>query len=137
MDDNTDMKAPTLFGVIAVSALLALIVIRIAAANPLEYGRVENQYVAQAEPGNPQARYGLAKAKIRQGKLAEAQSILNQLKQSNPNFAPTYYAQGELYENQGNTDAARQAYQTFIQMSGGQLPPDPEMMLKLRRMGLY
>ena len=86
---------------------------------------------------NPQALYGQAKARIKQGKYAEAQAVLNQLKQENPDFAATWFAQGQLYESQGNSAAALEAYKNFVRASRGNIPPDPEVMLKLRKLGLY
>lgn len=91
----------------------------------------------QQNPSNSQARLGLALVQKAQGKLKDSRETLEQLVARSPDFAPAYYDLGLVLEAQGELAAARESFRQYVLRSGGQIPPDPEIRLKLREMGVY
>jgi tetratricopeptide (TPR) repeat protein len=92
--------------------------------------------VIKSHPDNPYAYLGLGLSLKGEGHLKEAQSVMEKLIGLAPQFPPAHYNLGLILEAQGDVASARQAFQEFINASGGQVPPDPEIRIKLRKMGL-
>ncbi len=90
----------------------------------------------KTNPTEPHAYLGLSMALRAEGDLEESLSILKNLIQLYPNFAPAYYNLGEVKEAKGDMAGAKQAYKRYIELQGGKLPPSPEMRIKFRKMGL-
>ncbi|MBK8190974.1 MAG: tetratricopeptide repeat protein [Vampirovibrionales bacterium] len=85
---------------------------------------------------DPTVYLGLAMALKSDGRLPEAKGVLEQLIQLYPQYAPAHYNLGETLEAQGNLDAAKASYRRYLELSGGELPPSPEIRIKFRRLGL-
>lgn len=74
---------------------------------------------------------------MRSGKTDQAFQMVNTVINNSPDVADAYLALGKAYEAQGDGANARQAYQVYIEKLNSQLPKDPEILLRLRRYGLY
>lgn len=96
----------------------------------------EYRRVIRTNPMDQYAYLGLSQALKAQGNLSDAQETLQTLIGLYPTFAPAYYNLGGILEAKGDMAGARLAYQQFIHYSNGKIPSDPEVMIKLRRMGL-
>lgn len=85
----------------------------------------------------PQAILGLAAALKAQNKTKEAVTLLEALITQRPDFQPAYYLLGMIYESQGDLSRAKQAYRTYVAIAPGNIPPDPEIRIKLRTLGIF
>lgn len=89
------------------------------------------------DAGNTQAMLGLATALNAQGKTNEAVVLLESLIRQHPDFQSAYYLLGTIYENQGDLGRAKQAYRTYVAIAPANVPPDPEIRIKLRSLGIF
>ncbi len=93
--------------------------------------------VLDADPAHLPALTGFAEAGLARGEMNEARRALEQVKTTNPDFWPAYYIWGLYYELSSQPDQAKAAYQEYMTKSGGNIPPDPKIRIKLRQMGVY
>ncbi|HEY9744882.1 MAG TPA: tetratricopeptide repeat protein [Oculatellaceae cyanobacterium] len=109
------------------------------AAEEGRFGVAERRYrqVLRQEPQHPQAMYGLAVALNSMGRTEEATRLLEELITVQPKFQPAYYLLGTLYERQGDLKRAREAYRTYVAISPASIPPDPDIRIKLRSLGIF
>lgn len=99
------------------------------------YDKAEHIYqsVLAADPTHPRARSGLCMLMhIRKDPGAEA--CLLQVTRDNPDFQLAYFLLGRIYEDQGNREQAKAAYQQYVKL--GPVPPDPALRIKLRQFGV-
>lgn len=103
-----------------------------------KYGAAARHYreALRENPSDPAIALGLAMALKADGHLPEAKATLVTLIAQQPGFAPAQYNLGEVLEASGDTAGAKAAYRRFLELSGGQLPPSPEIRIKFRRLGL-
>lgn len=103
-----------------------------------KYNEASREYrnALKANPSNPYAYLGLGLSLKAQGNLQEAQAVLQKLIAMDPGFAPAYYNLGMIQEARGDVAGARNSYRLFVQYSNGQIPEDPEIRIKLRKMGV-
>lgn len=99
----------------------------------------EKQYraILKQNAEQPQAILGLATALKAQGKTKEAVSLLETLISKRPDFQPAYYLLGLMYEKQGDLERAKQAYRTYVAIAPNNVPPDPDLRIKLRELNLF
>jgi hypothetical protein len=76
-------------------------------------------------------------SEVPQGNRADSFQMVNTAINNSSNSAESYLNLGKMYEAKGDGANARQAYQTYIEKMNHQLPRDPEVLLRLRRYGLY
>ena len=88
-------------------------------------------------PGHADAMLGLGLALFENGDIEAALSQTQSLRSLHPNHAPAYLLLGRIYERQGQTDMARQAFLEYVTKAGGKVPPDPQLRLKLRQYGVF
>lgn len=93
--------------------------------------------VLDADPAHLPALTGFAEASLARGEMDEARQALEQIKTENPDFWPAYYIWGLYYELSNQPAQAKAAYQEYITKSGGNIPADPKIRIKLRQMGVY
>ena len=75
------------------------------------------QQMLQRQPDDPFLLYGLAMEHKKAGDAAQALEYLARVTQKDPNYCYAYYQRGLVHESQGDTDAARRAYQEGIAAS--------------------
>jgi predicted Zn-dependent protease len=113
-----------------------------AASHEASVGRLraaEKHYriVLRQDAQNIQAGFGLANVLNAQGKLTEAAELLEGLIRQHPDFQPAYYLLGTIYEGLGDLNRAKQAYRTYVAIAPTNVPPDPEIRIKLRNFGVF
>ncbi len=110
-----------------------------AASSRGEFKTAAKQYRKALQHNNrhPQAQLGLATALKAQGRLNEAQVVLEALITQDPNFQPAYYLLGMIYEERGEQERAQQAYHTYAAIAPDKVPNHPEVRVRLRRMSAY
>ena len=75
------------------------------------------QRMLERQPDDPFLLYGMAMEHKKAGDAARALDYLGRVTQKDPNYCYAYYQRGLVHESQGDTDAARQAYQEGIAAS--------------------
>jgi predicted Zn-dependent protease len=93
--------------------------------------------VLEQDSTQSQAMFGLAAALKAQGKNPEAITLLENLIAQHPDFQAAYYLLGMIYESQGDLARAKQAYHTYVAVAPTNIPPDPEIRIKLRGFGVF
>lgn len=88
------------------------------------------------QPDSPYGYLGLGMSQQAQGRLEDSQQTLERLITLHPDFAPGYYNLGMVLEAKGDLMSAKSQYKKYVDLSHGQLPADPELHIKLRKMGL-
>ncbi len=83
------------------------------------------------DPRNPAPRVNLAIAQARRGALAEAEETLTVARRAFPSNAEIHYHLGTVHERTGDRDKAREAYSSFLEVSGGRRP-DLERLVRER-----
>ena len=73
------------------------------------------QQMLQRQPDDPFLLYGVAMEHKKGGDAAGALEYLSRVTQKDPNYCYAYYQRGMVHESQGDTDAARTAYQEGIE----------------------
>jgi predicted Zn-dependent protease len=66
------------------------------------------------DPDDSFSRYALAMEYAKLGRLEEAVTEYRSVRDRDPNYVATYYQLGKALENQGDVDAAREAYRAGI-----------------------
>jgi tetratricopeptide (TPR) repeat protein len=102
------------------------------------YPKAEKFYrkVLKEAPNQQAAILGIAMCLTNRDKLEPALKLTEQLIQDFPGYAPAYFTLGNIYEKQGNLPQAKAAYREFVEHSHHELPDDPEVHLKLRRLNV-
>jgi tetratricopeptide (TPR) repeat protein len=110
-----------------------------ASASRGEFKAAEKHYrkALQYNSQHPQAQLGLATALKAQGRLNDAQMVLEALIAQEPGFQPAYYLLGMIYEERGEQERAQQAYHTYAAIAPDKVPNHPEVRVRLRRMSAY
>ena len=72
------------------------------------------QQMLQRQPDDPFLLYGMAMEHKKGGDAAAALEYLGRVTKKDPNYCYAYYQRGLVHESQGDTDAARKAYQEGI-----------------------
>ena len=75
------------------------------------------QRMLERQPDDPFLLYGMAMEHKKAGDAAAALDYLGRVTQKDPNYCYAYYQRGLVHESQGDTDAARRAYQEGIAAS--------------------
>ena len=75
------------------------------------------QRMLERQPDDPFLLYGVAMEHKKAGDAAGALEYLGRVTQKDPNYCYAYYQRGLVHESQGDTDAARRAYQEGIAAS--------------------
>ena len=65
----------------------------------------------EREPGDPFLRYALAMEHKKAGRLDEALEWMGKTLQADATYCYAYYQQGQVREQQGETELAKKAYQ--------------------------
>lgn len=81
------------------------------------------------EPGNAEARTGLAQVAMLEGKTSEAVVRLEQLIEEHPNHAPAYVVLSRVLLGEGDAAKARQLYQKALELSRAAADPALEKEL--------
>ena len=68
---------------------------------------------------------------------ADSFQMVNTAINNSSGSAESYLNLGRMYEAKGDGVNARQAYQAYVEKMNHKLPRDPEILLRLRRYGLY
>jgi len=76
------------------------------------------QAMLQKSPDDTFLLYGLAMEHKKREQGQTALEYLQKVIQLDPQYCYAYFQQGQIYENLGETDAARQAYQQGIDAAG-------------------
>ena len=93
--------------------------------------------VLEIDPEDPVATMGLGQAYIQLDRHAEAIPYLETATRAQKDFSAAYLNLGKCHEVLGNTEAARAAYKTGIEVAGrkGDLMPMREMERRLKQLG--
>ena len=73
------------------------------------------QQMLQRQPDDPFLLYGVAMEHKKGGDAAGALEYLRRVTNKDPNYCYAYYQRGLVHESQGDTEAARKAYQEGIE----------------------
>lgn len=73
--------------------------------------------LAAKDPKNAFARYGLAMELARLGRLAEAGEAMKALAADLPDYLPTYFQAGKIFEKLARTAEARSFYERGIEVA--------------------
>ena len=71
--------------------------------------------MAEQNPANSFARYGLARELIKSGQLEAAVAEFSAVVANDPNYSPAYFHGGQTLEKLGRLDDARDFYRGAIQ----------------------
>ena len=66
------------------------------------------------QPGDPFTLYAVALEHKKAGRADEALAFLDRTVQFDPGYCYAYFQKGEILENQGDVEAAKDAYRTGI-----------------------
>jgi Tfp pilus assembly protein PilF len=72
------------------------------------------QQMLQRQPDDPFLLYGVAMEHKKGGDAAAALEYLGRVTNKDPNYCYAYYQRGLVHESQGDTEAARKAYEEGI-----------------------
>jgi tetratricopeptide (TPR) repeat protein len=73
--------------------------------------------MAEQDPTNILARYGLAMEHVKLGAFEDAVKWFQAVLEINPNYGAAYFHGGQTYEKMGDIDAAKAIYQKGIEVT--------------------
>ena len=91
----------------------------------------------QQQPRDPFLLYGIAMEHKKKADFAKAIEFLNRALQADPNYSYAYYQRGQVHEEMGEVDAAKESYRLGIDVArvSGDAHAHSELQTALEMMG--